>query len=106
MRKKRDVASEVEFVGELSIRTAIASHQKLMLALAEPGEIQLSVDPDADVDLTFVQLVEAARRMAREEGRGLSLARPAAGRLREVLERGGFLGAPDRRAFWLMEKEA
>jgi hypothetical protein len=33
------------------------------------------------------------------------LAAPAAGQLRAILERGGFLAAPDDQDFWLMQSE-
>lgn len=62
------------------------------------------VADDAAVDLTFVQLMESARRTARDGGRSFSLAAPATGPLLETLERGGFLAGDDtaRREFWLM----
>lgn len=70
-----------------------------------PGALTADVADDAAVDLTFIQLVEAARRTAREAGLAFSLARPAAGQLREILERGGFLATQDDEEFWLMQSE-
>lgn len=57
----------------------------------------------AETDLTFVQLIEAARRKAAETGCDFKLRHPAQGAVLEVLERGGFLEdtASDRAKFWL-----
>ena len=74
-------------------------------ALAKGRAVKAEISPDATVDLTFVQLIESARRTASEAGRAFGLAKPAAGQLRETLERGGFLAAPERREFWLMQTE-
>lgn len=63
------------------------------------------VAEDAVIDLTFIQLLESARRTARETGVAFGLAAPATGALRETLERGGFLVAADDQDFWLMNSE-
>ena len=74
-------------------------------ALQGHAQVAANIADDAVVDLTFVQLMESARRSAREGGKDLSLAAPASGLLLETLQRGGFLAGDDaaRRAFWLME---
>jgi len=58
-----------------------------------------------DVDITGVQVIEAARRFAQRKGVDLRLAAPVEGRWLDVLELGGFLEAatPADRAFWLHE---
>jgi len=63
----------------------------------------LDVDAVAETDLTFIQLIESARRKASEAGCTFKLRHPAAGAIREVLQRGGFLddGNSDRAGFWL-----
>ena len=95
----------IEFVGELTIRTIADAHQRLSAALAESSVVKAEVAADAAVDLSFVQLLESARRTARETGVAFDLATPAAGQLREALERGGFLAAPEDRGFWLAQTE-
>lgn len=95
----------IEFVGELTIRTIASLRERLVDFLAGSTAVQARVAPDATVDLTFVQLLESARRTAREAGAAFALAEPAAGQLRETLERGGFLAAADDRNFWLMQAE-
>lgn len=63
----------------------------------------LDVSALSEVDLTFVQLIEAARRAAADRGRTIRLRAPAQGALLQVLQRGGFLDPEDqeRSDFWL-----
>jgi hypothetical protein len=63
----------------------------------------LDVSGLIETDLTFVQLLEAARRDAAKDGRRLTLDAPAGGAVLEVLQRGGFLddAGSDRAKFWL-----
>jgi hypothetical protein len=93
----------VEFSGELTLKTIAGAHERLGEALAGGAPVTAAVDADAVVDLSFVQLLLAARRTAREAGGEFALARPAAGGLLETLTRGGFVETADQRAFWLGE---
>lgn len=101
MSKPRPDIATVDFVGDLTIRGVAAAHAQLRDALAGGGAVVAWIDPDASVDLTFVQVIESGRRSARETGAGLALAAPAQGALLETLTRGGFVERPDQRAFWL-----
>ena len=71
------------------------------------GTVLLSIADDAEVDLSFLQLVHAARLHAAAEGRTIALDRPAGGNLLSTLERAGFLfeADPRDREFWLHRKE-
>lgn len=71
--------------------------------MAQGNSLVVDVDAVTETDLTFVQLMESARRKAGETGCSLTLRHPAAGPLLEVLQRGGFLGDgnTDRATFWL-----
>ena len=95
----------IDFVGELTIKTIGDAHRDLAATLTASGAVLAQVAADAAVDLTFVQLLQSARRTARETGASFALAAPAAGQLRETLERGGFLAAAEDREFWLMQAE-
>lgn len=68
--------------------------------------IRLAIPADATVDLSFLQLVEAARLKASEQGKSLSLLDTANGELRRALDRSGLLAAasPADRSFWLHEE--
>lgn len=98
-------AFTIAFEGDLTIRGVAAAHGQMVEALAASGEVIAQIDPEASVDLTFVQLMESARRAASEAGGALDLAQPATGGLLETLQRGGFLADPERRQFWLKTSE-
>ena len=99
------MSKSLDYGGDLTIRAASGSREALVSALADSPAVSLSIAEDATVDLTFVQLIEAGRRTAAEDGRTLTLATPARGSLHEVLRRGGFLETAESRQFWLLETE-
>jgi hypothetical protein len=92
----------VEFSGAQTLRQIQEARSRLQGALAKGSELDLKLTKVADADLSFVQLVEAARAAAAAAGGRLALTSPAQGRLLEVLELGGFLSSadPTRAAFW------
>ncbi|SOC36179.1 hypothetical protein SAMN05892877_102378 [Rhizobium subbaraonis] len=91
----------------LSIRNATTVRDLLQAAFESTDPVMLSVPDDADIDLSFLQLVEAARRHAELNGRAFGLQKPAMGNLLSTLERAGFITAmtPRDREFWLHRKE-
>lgn len=93
----------VELSGDLSIRMIGSVHAWLAEALSGHQHVTASIDPDAQVDLNLVQVIESARRTSLEDGKTLTLAAAAEGGLLEVLRRGGFLAArnAELRTFWL-----
>ena len=93
----------IELSGELGIREVGDVHARLTLALQADPVLAAIIDENAVVDLSFVQLLESARRTATEAGGSFSLAAPASGDLLEVLQRGGFIQSAQGRAFWLNE---
>ncbi len=93
----------LRFFGAQSIREASGIHEKILECFRHNDLIVLEFADIAEVDLTFVQLIESARISAAREGKTLRLSAPASGELLRVLERGGFLGeqADPRTQFWL-----
>lgn len=67
----------------------------LLDGFAVGSEIELDVAGLSEVDLGFVQLIEAARKHADERSKVLTLAAPANPVVTALLERGGFLSEPD-----------
>lgn len=67
------------------------------------GHLELDVSQMGDADLSFLQLVVAARKMAAAEGKKVRLGAPATPPLVSLLERAGFLADadPDARQFWI-----
>ena len=103
-RRKAGLAT-IDFVGELTIKSVCDLREKLLESLGGSREVRANISSDIIIDITFLQLVESARRTAREVGCDFRLAAPAAGPLLETLNRGGFLAAPEQREFWLMQSE-
>jgi hypothetical protein len=95
--------SVVDFSGELNIRNVSDVHGRLLEALSSSSSVTVQIAEDATADLTFIQLIESARRTARDGDQVLTMAAPATGPLLETLMRGGFLTDTDveRRDFWL-----
>lgn len=91
----------VGIAGPADIRAISECHGKLLQALQHHKSIQLDLSETTEPDLTFVQLIEAARRFVAATGKSIALTQPVGDALREILTRGGFLGAADARAFWL-----
>ncbi len=101
MRSSED--QTVVFSGPHTVRTVSAAHSRLCTAFAASPAVSLDLGDVTEADLSFVQLIEAARISAGLAGGRLVLSAPAAGSLHDVLTRGGFLDAEDhgRREFWL-----
>ncbi|WP_064708767.1 STAS domain-containing protein [Rhizobium bangladeshense] len=87
----------------LSIRHVLELHSKLSAEFRSKDEIVVSISDGAEADLSFIQLVEAARRQAKSEGKTFRLSSPASGSVLKVLERGGFIESFDQEDlnFWL-----
>ncbi|MBF0561284.1 MAG: STAS domain-containing protein [Alphaproteobacteria bacterium] len=83
--------ARVAFTGSLTVRTADAVRERLLAALAESNRFTIDCSAAEDVDITFIQLVIAARQSAARAGGDLALAQPADGMLLAALRRGGFL---------------
>lgn len=104
-KKARSTASILSVDGPHTLANANDVRASLISALQASNLVVLECGNLKDVDLSFVQCLLSARRSAAEQGKTLSLAAPAAGTLREVLQRGGFLSAPESNpssdeAFW------
>jgi anti-anti-sigma regulatory factor len=102
MLAKQD-SGHLALSGRLSIATVSATHAHLQEAVAEHRQLILDISDVEEVDLSFVQVVESARKSATRMGGGVSLARPAEGALRTALVTGGFLAGHDdeRSVFWI-----
>lgn len=95
-------AALLDFSGPATIRQAGGAHARLLEALEAGAPVALDVAGVTVADVSFAQLVEAARRAFAEAGVTIGLTAPADGPLRDILDRGGFLDAQDaaRRQFW------
>jgi hypothetical protein len=103
-----DVSGEIEssvicFSDNVTISNISDAHDILCSALERENSITIDIGGLAEADLTFVQLIESARRSAAEGGRSIQLRQAAQGAVLQVLQRGGFLDPDDRDRtdFWL-----
>lgn len=53
-----------------------------------------------EADLTLVQLIAAARRSSDSDGKRITLSPAPSEAVRDMLQRGGFLGAAETSSFW------
>ena len=88
------------FDTDLTIRNAAAIKAMLVERLQVERSVCLELNHDAAVDLSFVQLIHAARVHLDRAGGSLSLARPATGAVAALLVRAGFSSHPDDVDFW------
>lgn len=97
----------VTLPSSLSIRGINPIHESLLSAFQTSSAIVLDIPEDATVDLSFIQLVESSRLYAREQGKFITLKKPATQGVVETLERAGFLENMDEasRLFWLHGKD-
>jgi hypothetical protein len=90
----------------LTIKNILAVQELILDFLNKNTTTVLDIDEEAQIDLSFVQLVTAARKQAEMKAGQVLLARPATGDLYDVLKRGGFLDdmTPEAAHFWLHQE--
>jgi anti-anti-sigma regulatory factor len=89
----------------LTIREADRIQSQLLQAIREQDQISVDCSAATEVDLSFVQLILAARKSAAALGKTLTVIPPTSGVLREVLWRGGIVASasgqlPSEQSFW------
>lgn len=92
----------IDLPSVLSIRDITDVAQQISNSLGSHERVVLDVPPKASIDLSFLQLMDAARKQAEVSGKTFTLARPIDDSVKTVLERAGFLPfdrAEDTR-FW------
>ncbi len=105
MTTPASAAGRLVFDGALTIRTIEAAHSRLIEAMRNGAPLEIDCSAAEDVDVSFIQLLLAARTSARKLGHSIALAAPVSGALLDALTRGGFLATgelpADDDAFWL-----
>ena len=97
--------SIIALSGKITLTNIGEAHTILVEALDRCGSASIEIDGVTEADLSFVQLIESARRAFAERGRTLSLRNGAGQVVLPILRRGGFLDPsdPSRASFWLQE---
>jgi hypothetical protein len=101
-----DKYCEHTFPNVLSIRNISEIHKNITALFQSNSSVVFDIPADAEVDLSFVQLVESARVDAKTSGKSLRLSSPASGSVLRVLQRGGFIDtfSAEDAQFWLHEE--
>ena len=97
--------------GALTLRNVDTIRENLLETVQQHQALEIDCSAATEIDLSFVQLVLAARASALSAGKMVALAHPASGMLRDVLQRGGLLGvgpdpATEDETFWLQAARA
>jgi len=97
--------SIVVLSGKITLPNIKEAHSTLLEVLDRDAPASIDIDGVTEADLSFVQLIESARRTFAERGRALSLRSAAGEAVLPVLRRGGFLDPsdPSTTSFWLKE---
>jgi anti-anti-sigma regulatory factor len=101
-----NASTVVVLSGSIDVKSVQNSFQRLEDAFAGALGTGLSLAIDlsevVDADVTFVQLMESARRTAAQTGIAIRLCAPAQDAVLQTLQRGGFLTEPPdaRTLFW------
>lgn len=93
----------VSLPDSLLIRNIRDLHSSIIAGIDSNSAVIIDIPEHADADLSFIQLMESARRHAKAQGKSIALSSPATGQILKVLERAGFIEAfnPDDAKFWL-----
>ena len=90
----------VVLTGSITIDGIAAARSELLAALQARPQLLLDLSGLTDVDVTFLQLIEAARISARRRGKPVRIVGPAAGAVLTALRRAGLVESFDQAAFW------
>jgi anti-anti-sigma regulatory factor len=93
------VAVKVTLSGTQTIREAAETVETLRSAVAKNDDVSLDCSGITDADLTFIQMVMAARKSVAAKGKTLSLAAAAQGPLLAALDAAGIKAAGTQQ-FW------
>ncbi|WJH41745.1 STAS domain-containing protein [Aliirhizobium terrae] len=87
----------------LTVRAITSAREDLLTFMDAHEAATIMLADDVQVDISFIQMIEAARIHAGTAGKSIALSQPANGALLETLRRSGFLegmSAEDAK-FWL-----
>ncbi|MBP1843168.1 hypothetical protein J2046_001422 [Rhizobium petrolearium] len=90
----------------LTVRTISAVRQEILQLIDKNKSTTIEITDDCQVDISFIQLMEAARIYAGSAGKHIALTRPASGPVLDILKRGGVLEgmSDDDAKFWLHQR--
>jgi hypothetical protein len=96
-------AAGLTMPANLTVRAITTTREELLKFIDRNGAATIELADNSQIDISFIQMIEAARIYAETAGKRVALAQPATGPLLDVLRRAGFLegmSAEDAK-FWL-----
>lgn len=89
--------------GLLTVGTVSAGKAALLAAAERSDVAVIEIADTSPVDVSGIQLIDAARHYATHLGKSITLAAPASGKLLDLLQAAGFLEKADAetRTFWM-----
>jgi anti-anti-sigma regulatory factor len=100
---------QLTLLGSLTARNIRQAHADLLEVMRRHTHVRIDCSAVTDADVSFIQLILAARRSAAAEGKTISLARPASGALLVRLMQAGLVGldaGEAEQAFWHNKESA
>ena len=90
----------------LTVRAISALQPEVLQLIDKNKSAIIDLPDDCQVDISFIQLLEAARIYAGTAGKHIALAQPASGPLLDALQRSGFLEgmSVEDAEFWLHQE--
>lgn len=106
MPASNNIEERVILSKNLTVRTINSVQQELLQSIEKNKSTTIELSDDCQVDISFIQLMEAARIYAGTAGKHIALARPASNAALDVLQRSGVLEgmSDDDAKFWLHQK--
>ena len=103
MDTTKQYCESIKLPEALGIRSVSEIYIKFTDEFQGRDTIVISIPENADVDLSFIQLIESSRRQAKAEGKTFKLSAPVRGSVLKVLDRAGFIDSFDQEdsKFWL-----
>ena len=92
----RDSIHIVEISGDAGLLAAQEIAATLRQAIATQDQVEIATDAITGADITTIQLLLAARKLAQASGKSLRLAAPPQGVLRQLLTQTGMLDVDGR----------
>ncbi len=88
---------------KVNIRNIKDIHSDFLMYVKNNKAVEVDLNSCEDVDLSLIQLVEAARKSAEAEAKSISLTKPANDIIQSVLKRAGLYDAfsSNDAKFWL-----
>ena len=81
---------ELSLAGSLTIENASELRKKLIAALIKEDALKVCMDADAEVDISFLQLLCSAHRTASKLGKSFTLGCTASGNFLNAVEGAGY----------------